>query len=80
MYAVVKVAGFQYRVEKDQVLRVPLLDVEEGASLNLTDVLLVGDGSHVKVGYPDRRRGRGLRAGGRPRSHEEDGGRKVQAA
>lgn len=52
MYAVVKVAGFQYRVEKDQVLRVPLLDVEEGASLNLTEVLLVGDGSNVKVGTP----------------------------
>ena len=52
MYAVVKVAGFQYRVEKDQVLRVPLLDVPSGESITLQDVLLVHDGSTVKVGSP----------------------------
>lgn len=52
MYAVVRVAGFQYRVEKDQVLRVPLLQAEEGASVTLDDVLLVQDGSSVTVGRP----------------------------
>ncbi len=52
MYAVVKVAGFQYRVEEDQVLRVPLLSAEEGSSLTLDQVLLVGDGASVKVGTP----------------------------
>ena len=52
MFAVVKVAGFQYRVEKDQVLRVPLLEEKEGASLNLTEVLLVGDGARVQVVTP----------------------------
>ncbi len=52
MFAVIKLAGFQYRVEKDQVLRVPRLDAEEGASLTLDDVLLVQDGSTVKVGTP----------------------------
>jgi large subunit ribosomal protein L21 len=51
MYAVVKVAGFQYRVEKDQVLRVPRLEAEEGSSVNL-EVLLLQDGSSVKVGTP----------------------------
>jgi large subunit ribosomal protein L21 len=52
MYAVIRVAGFQYRVERDQVLRVPLLQAEEGASLTLDDVLLVQDGSTVTVGRP----------------------------
>jgi large subunit ribosomal protein L21 len=39
-------------VEKDQVLRVPLLQAEEGASVTLDDVLLVQDGSSVTVGRP----------------------------
>jgi large subunit ribosomal protein L21 len=52
MYAVIQVAGFQYRVEKGQVVRVPLMEAEEGASLTLGDVLLVQDGSAVTVGRP----------------------------
>lgn len=52
MYAVIKVAGFQYRVEKDQVLRVPKLTAEEGSVVTLDEVLLVQDGSSVKVGTP----------------------------
>lgn len=52
MFAVVKVAGFQYRVEKDQVLRVPKLAAEEGASVNLDEVLLIQDGAEVSVGNP----------------------------
>lgn len=52
MYAVIRVAGFQYRVEKDQVLRVPTLAAEAGTSLTLDDVLLVQDGTDIKVGRP----------------------------
>ena len=52
MYAVIKVAGFQYRVEKDQVLRVPKLMAAEGSTLTLDEVLLVQDPSGVKVGTP----------------------------
>jgi len=52
MYAVIRVAGFQYRVEKDQVLRVPTLAAPEGSSLTVEDVLLVQDGSDIKVGRP----------------------------
>ena len=52
MYAVVRVAGFQFRVEKDQVLRVPLMDAEAGQTLELDDVLLIHDGASVKVGSP----------------------------
>lgn len=52
MFAVVKVAGFQYRVEKGQVLRVPLLAGKEGDTLRLNDVLLFSDGSGIQVGRP----------------------------
>ncbi len=52
MYAVIKVAGFQYRVEKDQVLKVPLLKADAGSTLNVEDVLLVGDGDGIRVGTP----------------------------
>ena len=52
MFAVVQVAGFQYRVEKGQVLRVPLLKAEEGDSLTLEDVLLIQDGKATKIGTP----------------------------
>ena len=45
MYAVVKIAGEQVRVDKGQRLRVPRLDLEEGVKKEFTEVLLVsGDG------------------------------------
>ncbi|MBF0470428.1 MAG: 50S ribosomal protein L21 [Gammaproteobacteria bacterium] len=52
MYAVVKTGGKQYRVSEGQVLRVEKLDAEVGASLELSDVLMVADGSEIKVGAP----------------------------
>ena len=52
MYAVVRVKGFQYRVEPEQVVRVPLLDAAEGDAVTLDDVLVVQDGSNVRVGTP----------------------------
>ena len=52
MYAVIKMAGFQYRVEKGQVVQVPLLNLEEGATLTVEDVLLISDGGTIKVGQP----------------------------
>jgi len=52
MFAVVRVAGFQYRVETGQVLRVPLLKGGEGETLNIQEVLLLQDGSQTRVGRP----------------------------
>lgn len=52
MHAVIKTGGKQYRVYKDEVLRVELLDAEEGSSVTFDDVLLVSDGETVKVGQP----------------------------
>lgn len=52
MYAVIKTGGKQYRVAADDVLNIERLDGEAGAKIEFADVLMVGDGSDVKVGAP----------------------------
>ncbi|HEV2623195.1 MAG TPA: 50S ribosomal protein L21 [Frateuria sp.] len=51
-YAVIKTGGKQYRVQQGDVLRVELLDAEEGANVSFDQVLLVGSGDSVNVGAP----------------------------
>ncbi|TLY78801.1 MAG: 50S ribosomal protein L21 [Gammaproteobacteria bacterium] len=52
MYAVIATGSKQYRVTKDEVLRVEKLDAEPGATVEFGDVLLVGKGADVKMGTP----------------------------
>jgi large subunit ribosomal protein L21 len=52
MYAVVKTGGKQYRVAKDDVLKIERLPGEEGDIITLDDVLMLGDGAKVTVGAP----------------------------
>lgn len=52
MYAVIKTGGKQYRVAEGDKLRVETLDVAEGENIEITDVLMVGNGDDVKVGAP----------------------------
>ena len=52
MYAVFKSGGKQYRASKGDKLRVERLPVEDGATVEFDEVLLVGDGANVKVGTP----------------------------
>lgn len=53
MYAVVKTGGKQYRVSKDDILRVEKLDGEAGDVITLDDVLMLGgEGGEVTVGAP----------------------------
>jgi large subunit ribosomal protein L21 len=52
MYAVIATGGKQYRVTKDGVLRVEKLDAEPGATVEFSDVRLIGEGTEVKVGAP----------------------------
>ena len=49
MYAVIRTGGKQYRVAKDEVVFVEKLEAEEGASVTLDDVLLIGEGGGVCV-------------------------------
>ena len=52
MYAVIATGGKQYRVTKDDTLRVEKLDAEPGATVTFGEVLLVGEGAEVKIGAP----------------------------
>lgn len=52
MYAIVDIAGKQYKVEKDRYLYTPLLDAKEGDKVDFDKVLLVDNEGKVKVGTP----------------------------
>ena len=52
MYAIVEIAGHQYKVQQDQRLYVNRLKQDEGAKVSFDRVLLVDDGSKVSVGAP----------------------------
>ena len=52
MYAIVEIAGQQFKVAKDQKVYVHRLHEEEGASVSFDKVLLVGDNGTITVGAP----------------------------
>lgn len=52
MYAIVEIAGHQFKVEKDQKVFVNRLPEDEGKSVAFDNVLLIGDGDKVTVGAP----------------------------
>jgi len=52
MYAIVNIAGQQFKVAKDQQLFVNRLQGDEGASIEFDDVLLAEDGDKILVGTP----------------------------
>lgn len=52
MYAVIRTGGKQYRVAEGQTLKVEKLPVEEGASVEFQDVLMIADGDSVSIGSP----------------------------
>ena len=52
MYAIVEIAGQQFKVEKDQQIFVHRLDSEEGSKIDFDKVLLLDDAGTVNVGAP----------------------------
>lgn len=52
MYAIVDIAGKQFKVTQDQFVYAPALEGEEGASVEFDQVLLVDNDGKVKVGTP----------------------------
>jgi large subunit ribosomal protein L21 len=52
MYAIVNIAGQQYKVEKDQKLFVHRLVEKEGESVSFDEVLLIDNDNSVVVGEP----------------------------
>ncbi|NRA91733.1 MAG: 50S ribosomal protein L21 [Psychroserpens sp.] len=52
MYAIVEIAGHQFKVEKDQKVFVNRLATEEGKKVAFDNVLLISDDNNVTVGAP----------------------------
>ncbi len=52
MYAIVEIAGKQYKVEKNKTLAVDLLDSKENETIALDKVIMFVDGENVLVGQP----------------------------
>lgn len=52
MYAIVEIAGQQFKVAKDQKVFVHRLKGEEGDSVSFDKVLLAADGDNITVGAP----------------------------
>jgi len=70
MYAVVDIAGKQFKVEKDQYLYTPLLEAKEGASVKFDKVLLIDTDGAVQVGTPVIK---GASISGKVLEHVKDG-------
>ena len=51
MYAIVEIAGQQFKASKNDKLFVHRLSEKEGVKVSFDNVLLVDDGKKVKVGY-----------------------------
>ncbi|MDP0491207.1 MAG: 50S ribosomal protein L21 [Verrucomicrobiota bacterium JB023] len=51
-YAVIKTGGKQYRVSEGDQISVEKLDVEVGSETSFDNVLLVNDGSSIRIGTP----------------------------
>jgi large subunit ribosomal protein L21 len=52
MYAVIKTGGKQYRVAQGETLRIESLDANAGDAIEFDQVLMVGEGSDVRIGTP----------------------------
>ncbi len=52
MYAVFSTGGKQYRATTGDIIKVEKLEAEKGATVELDQVLMVGEGEDVKVGTP----------------------------
>lgn len=51
-YAVIQASGKQFRVTADQVIEVDRMNVEVGQEAELADVLVLSDGTELKIGMP----------------------------
>ena len=52
MYAIVEIAGKQFKVVKDQYIYAPKLEGEAGAAVSFDKVLLVDNDGSIDIGAP----------------------------
>jgi large subunit ribosomal protein L21 len=50
MFAIVKIAGQQFKVQKDQTLYVPRVDGKAGDNVEFSEILLLDDQGKMSVG------------------------------
>ncbi len=53
MYAIVDIAGKQFKVEKDKFYYTPLLEGKDGDTVEFDNVLLVDNSGKITVGTPN---------------------------
>ena len=53
MYAVLKTGGKQYKVAQNDIIIVEKLAAEAGSTIDLDEVLMIGDGETASVGNPN---------------------------
>ncbi len=53
MYAIIQIAGKQFKVKPGMVLNVPTLALEPGKKVNIERVLAYSDGKTLEVGTPE---------------------------
>lgn len=68
MYAVFTTGGKQYRAAEGETVRVEKLEAEKGSTVEIDQVLMVGEGEDVRVGSP-------IVAGGKVTAEVVDHGR-----
>ena len=52
MFAVVSTGGKQYKVSKGDVIQVEKIDQEQGETVTLDKVLMIGEGDDIQAGAP----------------------------
>ena len=52
MYAIVEIAGKQYKVEKGGIINVDLLETKDKNDLSFSNVLFYSKGKSVEIGQP----------------------------
>jgi large subunit ribosomal protein L21 len=52
MFAIIRTGGKQYKVAPDDVIAVEKLAGEPGSTIELAEVLMVGEGDNVSTGTP----------------------------
>lgn len=52
MFAIIRTGGKQYKVSQDTYLQVEKLEAEVGAKIQISEVLMVSDGTTTTVGAP----------------------------
>ncbi len=52
MYALIEYKGKQYKAEKDALIRVDKIDMEQGSKITIDSVVMVNDNDNVVIGTP----------------------------